>query len=139
MAVAGERRFALAELVRGHSHGQRFICPQDGLCGIELAFGTFGRINTGPVVLHLRTNPGAPGVVASVTVPAYALHDGKLHRFTFPRLPDSANRWFYLQVEAPESVPGDAVTLWARTAPAGGRYEDGLPAAGDLVYRLVFC
>jgi hypothetical protein len=139
--VAGERRFALGELVRGHSHGQRFISPQDGLCGVELAFGTFARINSGPVVFHLRTNPGAPTDLATVTVPAYALADGQMHRFSFPPIRDSRDRWFYVMVEAPQGVPGDAVTLWARVLPPevpGGRYEDGLPARGDLAYRLIF-
>jgi hypothetical protein len=139
--VAGERRFALSELVQGHSHGQRFISPHDGLCGVELAFGTFARINSGPVVFHLRTNPGAPTDLATVTVPAYALADGQMHRFAFPPIPDSQGRWFYVMVEAPQGVPGDAVTLWARVLPPevpGGRYEDGLPARGDLAYRLVF-
>ncbi len=139
--VAGERRFALSELVRGHSHGQRFISPHDGLCGVELAFGTFARINSGPVVFHLRTNPGAPTDLATVTVPAYALADGQMHRFAFPPIPDSQGRWFYVMVEAPQGVPGDAVTLWARVLPPGvpgGRYEDGLPARGDLAYRLIF-
>jgi hypothetical protein len=38
-------------------------------------------------------------------------------------------------------VPGDAVTLWARLPQPdepSGRYEDGIPATGHLVYRLIY-
>lgn len=139
--VEGERRFALDELIAGHSHGQRFQAARANLCGIELLVGTFARINTGDLVLRLRPSPGAIEDLARATVPAVALHDGAFYRFGCPPIADSAGRVFYVFVESPNSVHGDAVTLWARKGRlghAGGRYEDGVPAPGELVYRLVY-
>ncbi|HUS16987.1 MAG TPA: glycosyltransferase family 4 protein, partial [Chloroflexia bacterium] len=140
VVVEGERRFALGELIGGHSHGQRFVPERDGLCGLDLLVATFARANTVRVVLHLRTDPTGE-VLATHEVSALGLQDGGWLRFRFPAIADSGGRPFYVVAEAPRAVPGDAITFWARmTQPdeASGRYEDGVPAPGDLVYRLVF-
>lgn len=137
----GEMRFAPTELIAGHSHGQRFVCECDGLCGIDILIATFARLNTGRLDLYLRSNPGAEGVIAEAHVPAVRLADGAFYRFGFEPIRDSAGRLFYMFAESANSVPGDAVTIWARAPRPGkpsGRYEDGMPARGDLVYRLVY-
>jgi hypothetical protein len=139
--MEGEARFALDEIVAGHSVGQRFVCDRPNLSGIEVLVATFARLNTGTLALRLRSNPGATTDIAGVDVPAVRLRDGRFFRFRFPPIPDSAGRQFYLVAESPDSAPGDAVTLWARPGRVGqhgGRYEDGVPAVGDLVYRLIF-
>ncbi len=142
VVVEGERRFALPELVAGHTHGQRFQAARAGLCGVDLLAGTFARINSGTVIFRLRSNPGSGVDLAAVEVPAVGLHDGRFFEFRFPPIADSADQWFYVIAEAPRAVPGDAITFWARLGgggPPGRRYEDGLPAPGDLVYRPVYC
>jgi glycosyltransferase involved in cell wall biosynthesis len=141
VTVAGERRFALPELIAGHSHGQRFVADRAGLCGIELEVGTFARLNTGYLVIHLRPSPGTQDDIAQVRVPVVSLRDGGFFRFGFPPIANSAGRSFYVLAEAPRAVPGDAVTLWARLPQPdepSGRYEDGIPATGHLVYRLIY-
>ncbi len=135
-----EPRFALKELIGGHSHGQRFLAPHGGLSGVTVTIGTFGRSNSCKLALHLRSNPGASSDIYTAEVPTYGLIDGEVVTFRFPTIRDSANRWFYLVAESPDAVPGDAVTLWASTSPRynGQRYEDGLPAAGSLAITLDF-
>jgi hypothetical protein len=132
---------ALPELVEGRSHGQRFLCPRDGLSGIRVEVGTFGRRNTSELVLHLRTHPGAPHDLYALRVAAHKLRDGETLTMRFPPIRPSANRWLYFVAESPDGVPGDSVTLWATTR-AGGirgqRYEDGLPAEGALLMTLEF-
>jgi GT2 family glycosyltransferase/glycosyltransferase involved in cell wall biosynthesis len=140
-AVDGQMRAALPELVAGHSHGQRFLCPRNGLSGIVLAPATFGRTNTCRLVLHIRTNPGAQADIHSVDLPAHEMKDGQPLAFRFMPIPDSAGRWFYFVADSPDGVPGDAISLYA--APyaedlQAQRYEDGLPADGALVMALEF-
>ena len=139
--VAGEWRFALDELIAGHSAGQRFRARQAGLCGIEVTVATFARINTGTLTFALLTHPSAPQPLAVLTLPAATLPDGAPFIFRFAPQPDSAGQAYYLLVTSADSVPGDAVTLWARPGRPGstaGRYEDGVPAPGAFVYRLLY-
>lgn len=135
------KRFLLPELLEGHSHGYRFLSPHDGLSGIGVVIGTFGRRNTATLRLHLRDNPGATSDLFSVEVPTHSLRDGQLVTFRFPPITGSAGRWFYLVAESVDGVPGDAITLWAtgRADHAHGqRYEDGLPSTSHLVISLEF-
>jgi len=140
--VSGQRRFLPPELIAGHSHGQRFFCPHDGLSGIGLAVATFGRRNTCQLVLHLRSNPAAEADIHTSEVPVHGLSEDTMLAFRFPPVEDSAGRWFYLMAESPDGVPGDAVSVWATPGGGGGpraqRYEDGLPAGGELVMSLEF-
>jgi len=137
----GGKRFPLPELLEGHSHGYRFLCPHDGLSGIGVVIGTFGRRNTATLCLHLRDNPGATVDLYSVEVPTHSLKDGQLVTFRFPPITGSAGRWFYLVAESPDGVPGDAATLWATERAEtihGQRYADGLPAAAHMDLSLEY-
>ena len=138
----GQRRFALPELISGHSHGQRFLSPYNGLSGVRVEVGTFGRRNTCRLALHLRSNPGAGVDLRTLEIPMHMLKDGQPIVFRFEPLEDSENRWLYFVAELPDGAPGDAVTLWAAfdssPEPKGQRYEDGLPAEGSLVFSLEF-
>jgi hypothetical protein len=140
-AVDGQMRSALSELVAGRSHGQRFLCPRNGLSGIEVLPATFGRANTCRLVLHIRTNPGAAADIHSLDLPTHEMKDGQPLAFRFPPMPDSANRWLYFVADSPDGVSGDAISMYA--APyaehlQAQRYEDGLPADGVLVMTLEF-
>ncbi len=139
--AGGSKRFLLTELLAGHSHGERFLCPQDGLSGIGVVVDTFGRRNTSRLRLHLRDSPGAESDYYSIEIPAQNLKSRQTVTFRFPQLGGSSNRWFYLVAESPDGVPGDAVTLWATEQSErieGQRYEDGLPSGGHLVLSLEF-
>lgn len=141
VAVDGQMRVALPELVAGHSHGQRFLCPHNGLSGIVVAPTTFKRKNTSRVVLHIRTNPGASADIHSVNLPAHELKEAQPLAFRFPPIPDSAGRWFYFVIDSPDGVAGDAVSLYAASYAEdlqAQRYEDGLPSDGALVMSLEF-
>ncbi len=139
--VTGRKCVTLSELTEGHSHGQRFLSPRNGLSGARVEIGTFGRRNTSRLVLHLRAHPAATTDLYSLEVPVHNIKDGQPLLFRFPSIADSWNRWFYLVAECPDGVPGDAVTLLASTRPGpikGQRYEDGLPANGSLLIDLEF-
>src|SRR5205823_12218452 len=141
VAVNGQMRYALPELIAGHSQGQRFFSPHNGLSGIEVAVSTMGRRNTSRLVLHLGTNPGRSSDIHSLNLPTHDLKEGQTVAFRFPPIPDSGMRWFYFVADSPDAVPGDAISLYA-TARAedmhAQRYEDGLPAQGSLVMSLEY-
>ena len=140
-AVNGQMRFALPELLAGHSVGQRFQSNHNGLSGIKVVIASLGRRNTSRLVLHLRSNPGAASDIYSINLPAHLLKDGQPVAFRFPPVPDSAGRWFYFVADSPDGVSGDAVSLYAVSRiedMAGQRYEDGLPAEGSLLMSLEY-
>jgi hypothetical protein len=140
-AVNGQIRYALPELLGGHSLGLRFLSPHNGLSGISVVVATQGRRNTPRLVLHIRTNPGSPSDLHSIEIPVHDLKDGQAIAFRFPPLPDSANRWFYFVADSPDGVPGDAVSMYATPRDeklVAQRYEDGVPAEGSLVVALEF-
>jgi GT2 family glycosyltransferase/glycosyltransferase involved in cell wall biosynthesis len=135
----GRSNFLLPELIAGHSHGFRFLCPGEGLCGVGVRVGTLGRRNTARLTLHLREHPAAQSDLAEMEVAGHELKDGEWVMLRFPRMSGSEGRWFYLVAESPDGAPGDAVTLWGADQVeglAGQRYEDGLPASGALIVRI---
>ncbi len=140
--VRGQSRFTLPELIAGHSHGQRFLCPRNELSGLRIEVGTLGRRNTCRISLHLRSNPGATADLHTLEIPTHQLKDHQTIAFRFPPIKDSANIWFYFVAESPDGAPGDAITLWATPQYGGSsngqRYEDGLPAPGSLAVSLEF-
>jgi hypothetical protein len=140
--VSGQPRYLLPELIAGHSHGQRFLCPHDGLSGLRIAIATLGRRNTSRLALHLRHSPGAVNDIHTLEIPAYQITTDGMLAFRFPPIERSANKWFYFVADSPNAAPGDALTLWATSRPPANiavqRYEDGLPASGALVVGLEF-
>jgi GT2 family glycosyltransferase/glycosyltransferase involved in cell wall biosynthesis len=135
----GQRRYRLPELIAGHSHGQRFLCPHNGLSGVRLPVITGKRQITSRVTLHLRAHPAASTDLYAIEVPTYRLKDGQEIALRFPRIEDSGDRWFYLVAESPDGAPGDAISLWAteQNGPIKAqRYEDALPATDQLVMSI---
>ncbi len=99
------------------------------------------------ITVSLKTAPASATVIASATFrldslenPAAALRRPYTYQsFTFPPIPDSAGRTFYLSIEAPAASA--ATPLLARyqhdnVYTAGTRYRDGAPAPGDLAFRI---
>ncbi|MEO8288343.1 MAG: glycosyltransferase [Chloroflexota bacterium] len=141
VSVDGQMRYALPELIFGHSQGQRFYSTQNGLSGIRFVISTFGRRNMSRLVLHIRPNPGGSYDIYSVNLPTHSFKDGQTVAFRFPPIADSANRWFYFVADSPDAVPGDAISLYAGDRLEGltaQRYEDGLPAEGCIVMSVEY-
>ena len=131
----------LPDLIAGHSHGQRFLSAHNGLAGLIIPVNTFGRRNTCRLTLHLRSNPAATEDIYMLEVSTHMLRDNSVINFRFPPIEDSANRWFYFVAESPDGVPGDAISFFISNAGTGNtmqRYEDGLPAHGQLSMSLEY-
>jgi hypothetical protein len=100
----------------------------------------------GEITFSLRQSPMSSEVLATGNIrlgvvedPATTLRRPYVYRrFTFPPIPDSAGRTFYLSIEAPDSSA--SAPLLARYHRSdvyahGMRYVDNIPAEGDLAFR----
>lgn len=101
----------------------------------------------GAIIVSLKPSPTSSTVIATATLrldwaedPATPWRRPYVYQsFTFPPVPDSAGRTFYLSVEAPASSA--TAPLLARyhhsdAYPEGSRYLDGIPIPGDLAFRV---
>jgi hypothetical protein len=128
-------------LIGGRPIAQSFVARHENLHRVDLLVGTYGRRNTRDVVLSLKESPQADDDLATVRLNASFLTDNAYARFVFEPQPDSSGKSYYLCVESPESVPGDAVTLWAyRHVNLGDArlYRNGRLSRGQLVFGLFY-
>lgn len=141
VALNGKSVRTVGELVGRCRIGQSFVARRDNLHRIDLLVGTHGRRNTRDVTLHLKESPGAAGDLATASLNASLLVDMEYARFEFEPQPDSRDKSYYLWVESPESVSGDAITLWAYgrvDLPHANLYRNGRPVNGQLVMGLYY-
>jgi len=110
---------ALPELEQGTVLEQSFSCARPGLTAIHVRIGTYGRPNTGRLLFRLYEGD-ADAPLVEQTVDVSEISNNWFHIFEFPPIQQSEGQRFRLQLEAPESSPGNAVTVWC------ARYEGGL-------------
>ena len=133
--------FPLGEVRGRRTLGQAFIARANNLDGIEVLIGTYARVNTRPVLFHLRASVDAHEDLATASVEAWRLRDTTYHRFGFPPQAGSRGRHYYFSLSSPESVWLDAVTVWARPERrAEGQACDrsGRTIPGRLIFRASY-
>jgi hypothetical protein len=134
----------LGELLPGACPGQTFTADAPGLFRVDVMLANYQRLNTGPLVLHVRAAPFASVDWATVTVDMADVADNAFQAFTFTPLALPAGVPAYFCLEAPTAQPGNAITLLPRREDAypGGRalWPIGAPLtqAADLTFRLYY-
>ena len=137
------------ELMPGYSVGQSFVARYPNLSGVEIEIGTYREV-PGPskasLVLHLRSTRGSSPELATAHIAAgQELGVNPSYLFSFPPIPDSQDRTFYLEVESPDGKRGEALTLfWFKQIPGvgGDSYQPGSalvnrgPYNADLAFGL---
>jgi radical SAM protein with 4Fe4S-binding SPASM domain len=120
-----------SELIGGRIVVQEFTPGSDGLCGLAIRIGTFGRVNSCRLYLRVyRLADRSSGVLARRRLPrllvereidASSLADGCDVTAHFPRVDDSRGRHFVVTFGAYDATPGNAVTAWltGRSEPFG--------------------
>jgi glycosyltransferase involved in cell wall biosynthesis len=129
----------IGELTSRQIYGQILLAEAHNLCGVQVLFATFNRINTVTLIFRLKEHPKSETDLVIRTVLAAGLQDNHFFAFTFGPLPDSDGKRYYFSVESPDAVRGDAVGLWAcvkRTQDVF--YENGHPILGRLAYRALY-
>src|SRR5262245_58255647 len=131
-------RRPLGELRGQRTFGQTFVARANNLYRIDVLVGTYMRLNTRPVIFHLRESPAAQQDLATTTVEAWQVQDNQYHSFLFAPQPDSQGKTYYFFLTSPESIRRDAITVWARPHSSWSehlRYQNGKVAAGEIVFR----
>lgn len=132
----------LAGEIRGTiTIGQTFTAPYNGLYRIDVMMATYARQNTQDVIFHLRESPEEEVDLAKIVVNASELEDNTFWPFTLDPIRDSAGRSYYFFFESPQSVPGDAVTIWGLfedTYPDGQGFRNHRGGAGDLSFLTYY-
>ena len=128
----------VGEIRGSRTVGQTFVSHEDGLSRIDVLLATYARKNAYPVTFHLKESPNAADDIATITFSAARIKDNAFHRFEFAPIPDSKDKSYFFAIESPESVPGNAITIWHDPGDAydeGAMYVDGQTMAGDLAFR----
>ncbi len=141
VALNGAPVHLLGELSGRDRVGQRFVARRDGLCRIDVLAATYGRRNTRDLIFRLKTSPDAEEDLVTARLNASLLIDQGYVSFGFPPQPESAGKSYYFCLESPESVPGDAITLWAyqqADVPGAALERNGRTSNGQLVFGLFY-
>lgn len=136
-------------LLPGDSAGQTFVARYPNLSGVKLRIGTFGRgrdPDKASLVLHVRAAPGpGPDLATARLTESQPLEENSWHLFSFPPIPDSQNKNFYIEIESPDATPQNALTLfwWQQNNRGnpyaqGTAYRSGQPQLGDLAFGLQY-
>ncbi len=129
----------VGELIGNRTVGQTVRPEENNWSGIDLGFATFSsRKNTADVVVHVRNSATSTEDIRTVRVNAKDIVDNEWQSFTWEPIPNSANQEFYVFIESPTSVPGNAITVRYIDLDVrpGNLYLNGQSKTGDIAYRI---
>lgn len=131
----------VGEIYGGMKVGQTFYSPLPNMNEIDVILATYARSNSKDVIFHLRNSPDSKIDIETITVNARQIRDNTYHKFKFSPIKDSANKSYYFFIESPDSVPGDAITLWSSNGDsysAGTEYFNSISVARDLTFNVYY-
>lgn len=130
----------IGEIVAGVPVAQTFTAKRDGLVAVELQLATYRRRNTGTLVVEI-VDLTSGEVVTKQVIDAASVVDNAFREFRFGRQRDSAEHRYRITLEAPQSRPGNALTVWYDPGdpyPLGSAEKGGTSLPGDLAFKLKF-
>ncbi len=140
-AVQSRYSQPVGEIHGSRTVGQTFVSHEDGLSRIDVLLATYARKNTHPVTFRLKESPNAADDIATITINAARVKDNAFHQFKFAPIPDSKDKSYFFAIESPESVPGNAITIWHDPDDAydeGAMHVNGQATSGDLAFRTYY-
>lgn len=121
--------------------GQTFVADYDGLTGVDVLMATYNRTNSGEFIFHLKSNPYAEKDLHSARLDIAEVRDNSYFRIRFPKMKSTKRRTFYFYLEAPQSRPGNAITIWSHSQDSyrkGQKIVNSTPSPGDLAFKTVY-
>lgn len=127
--------------------GQSFVAPHPNLNRIDLLFQTYGRTNTHDVTLRLLaapengSNPLQGRELYRATFNAADVSDLSWRTFTFPPIPNSGGKSYFIALHSPQSTEGNAVTVGGierDVYPAGSAFLGPVPVPADITFRTCY-
>jgi hypothetical protein len=131
----------VGEIIGEITAGQTFYSPYSNLDSIDVFMATWARNNTKDVTFHLKRSPESSNEIASITINAHELKDNSYYKFKFPKIIDSADKSYYFYIDSPNSVAGDAITIWSSKEDVyhqGTAYINSTPFERDLTFKVYY-
>lgn len=121
--------------------GQTFLAEYDGLSGIEVLLATYRRKNSGELIFHLTEDIRSKEDLFNYKVDINKVEDNKYFSFKFSKIKNSKGKKIYFYIEAPQSQPGNAITIWSHSKDfykEGEKIVNGVVSEGDLVFKTKY-
>ena len=118
--------------------GQTFLASRNNLARIDLPIATYGRRNNHAIIFHLSAISDQPDDLVTMTLQPDEINPNGYTRIHFPPIPYSAGKSFYFYLDSPDSIPGDAMSVYYNAADVykdGQGCINGQPIVGDLAFR----
>lgn len=129
------------EIMGSFTAGQTFVSPYPGLHRIDVVLATYGRSITGKATFNLATAPSGGTRLVSIEFDASQVVNNHVRSFEFSPIGDSSGKTYFFYLEAPDSLPGNAITAWTDSTnpyPEGMAYLEGRPVENDLTFVAYF-
>ncbi|MHB1167124.1 MAG: hypothetical protein ACYC0N_01120 [Carboxydocellales bacterium] len=129
------------EITPNNIVGQSFVSNEDNLSRIEVLLATYARLNSKKVIFHLKESPESPKDIATVEIMASRVNDNQYQRFDFPLIKNSKGKTYYFYFESPESISGDAITVWStknNVFQEVNMYINHKSVSGTLAFRTYY-
>jgi len=129
------------EITANLTVGQSFYSTSPNLESIDICMATYARINKKDIIFHLKSSPESLNNIVLIKTNAALIENNEYHRFKFSSIKESANRSYYFYIESPDSVPGNAITIWSSKDDVysqGSAYINSKPINGDLTFNVYY-
>ncbi len=127
-------------LTEGVRFGQTFLSPWPNLQRIDVLLYGYFRHNTQPVTFRLR-EVGGDRDLFSQTFSAGRVWGWRWLSFEFAPLAESAGKEYYMFIESPGAVAGDALSVGGANDvfySLGSAFVNDTPAVGDGAFKVCF-
>lgn len=121
--------------------GQSFLAEHNNLSAIEVLLATYNRKNSGEFIFHLKNDPSSKEDLFHYNGDISKVKDNKYFKFQFPKTTNSKGEKYYFYLEAPQSQPGNAITIWSNSKDLykeGEKIINGVVSEGDLVFKTTY-
>ena len=121
--------------------GQTFVATGEGLSGIRVLFGTYGRPMSGTIVFHLKSEDSPERDIVTQKVEAAKLQDGEFFTFRFKAIKGSRFKLFYFYITSPDCEPRSAPTVFltdSEIAPNGNVWASNIKLGYDVVFEAKY-
>jgi len=121
--------------------GQTLRAEYDDLSGIELLLATYSRKNSGELNFHLKKDVDSQEELFICKRDISKVKDNRYYMFEFPPINNSKGKKFYFYLEAPQSQPGNAITIWSNSSDSykeGEKIINGIVSDGDLAFKTIY-
>ena len=136
---AAEMQRPAGPLLPGVRYAQSFVAHQQNLTKVEVEFATFSRrIAAGLLKMGLRQTLDGEDI-ASWTIPANTIRDNAFVGLSFPAIPDSKGKTYYIEFEIRD--PSQPITVWLSSGNVyaeGSFFVDGQAKSQDTCFRTLY-